>query len=203
MAVIHEEEKWLYLFEPHTASRSTKEMCLAMGGQLAGLGSHHVPLDILLKEKDFTTDVSGYAIISTIRNPIDVLVTRWAKRKTGTTFEYFTNQYGGGPWYTQPMRKLYTWCNTVCYYECLEPDLEYVFQRPIDLPYNENHKAPNKEPWYTYLDDKKVRDICLTCCADILETFGYEYGTVNGQPTMWINEEIRNSWVKMLDEVRC
>jgi hypothetical protein len=203
MAVIHEQEKWLYLFEPHTASRSTKEMCLAMGRELAGLGSHHVPLDVLLNEKDFTTDLTGYAIISTIRNPIDVLVTRWAKRRQHVTFADWTWRFKGHAWYTEPMRKLYKWCNIVVYYEVLRDDLDYVFQRRVELPYNENHKAPNKEPWYTYMDDKKVRDICLNCCADIMKTFGYEYGTINGQPTMWIDKATRKTWVRKLEEVQC
>lgn len=165
MAVINTQHKWLYLMEPHTASRCMSDFLKKeLGG--SEIGHHHISVDHLTdraRQHISPNQLKGFRILCTIRNPLDVLVTRWKfqgkggmdkpraeaiARHRGVTLDEVLDQYNqegyinfdawvysiqDRPGRMIPMRGLYDECTQYLYYEHLAEDMTTTFGRALEL----------------------------------------------------------------------
>ena len=153
MAVVNHRYKWIYLMEPHTASRATEEYLLKeMGG--TKLGHHHIGIPALTRrdrEMINPQRLAEYKIISTVRNPFDTLITRWLYNKSAGDL---------GEWVNRLLELdslpcadgLYKQATHFVYYEHLEEDLSILFGKAVRLPRHEKHSTIKKEPWQSYYE---------------------------------------------------
>lgn len=188
MAVINPTDKWIYLMEPHTASRAVMKMLKEhLGG--SQVGHHHVGIAELTNWRRQHVDprtIKAYDILCTVRNPFDVLVTRW---RVGQGRHQSFLEWG---WQNRehiavgfPLRGLYTDANSICYYEDLEDDIRWCFgllesekaQDGVRLPYNQGHKTRGKEGWADmyYKDDFKLFEYLMkNKYGAFCRRYGYE-----------------------------
>ena len=177
MAVINREQKWLFLCEPHTASRATSKALLTLDG-CEEIAHHHATLTDITK----TTPIEyfiGFNIVYTVRNPLDVLVTNWSissnSRREEWTFEQWLTHSINTPTVNLPLhRGLWQQCNIVSYYEHLQDDLNYIFGCKIPLEYDEKHITQHKRHWSSYYSDKSL-DLILLYYQSFLDHYGYEF----------------------------
>jgi len=197
MALINTNKRWMYLLEPHTASRATSKALLRFG--FVEVGGWHSKVGPL-QEAGMIPDVSDYEIGVTLRNPIDVLITRWLKdrQKDQRLFDWITSIEP--IYYTRALAGVWKGATTFCWYEHLLEDLRFVFSAPdLELEYDPEHKTQEsaqrlKKPWWVYLEEEpKVKGILLRHYSDFMETFGYHLSSWQGRPHMFINEDIRQS----------
>ena len=79
MAVVNHQRKWLYLMEPHTASRAVCEFLKKNCGG-SEVGHHHIDLPELVDRSRCHLDpraIKDYDVLCTVRNPFDTLITKW------------------------------------------------------------------------------------------------------------------------------
>jgi len=79
MAVINHTKKWIFLMEPHTASRAVAAALVTQAGG-ANFGHHHMDTERMVqrdRQMISPKKLAEYTIISTVRNPFDMLITRW------------------------------------------------------------------------------------------------------------------------------
>lgn len=78
MAVLNQQKRWLYLMEPHTASRAVSKALLYQL-ECGEFGHHHISITELTDRRRTPTlhNLHEWDIICTVRNPFDVLVTQW------------------------------------------------------------------------------------------------------------------------------
>ena len=117
MAVINHTQKWIYLMEPHTGSRVVADYLVKnLGG--SQIGHHHIALSELTnrnRQHVSAKQVQDYKVIATVRNPFDMLVTKWKysghgglnrkraetiARHTGTPVEVVLENRRTIPWRT-------------------------------------------------------------------------------------------------------
>ncbi|MHA2264766.1 MAG: hypothetical protein ACXAEN_20435 [Candidatus Thorarchaeota archaeon] len=183
MAVINQREKWLFLCEPHTASRACSSALLQID-ESREIAHHHATLaEITNPQKQGTTPLErllGYDVVSVVRNPLDVLVTSWlassnSRRDEWADFGEWLRFHIHGETVRNPLhRGLWQQCNIVCYYEHLQDDLNHVFDREVHLLYNTAHKTKRKQHWSNYYD-KSLLDLVLLYYQSFLDHFGYEF----------------------------
>lgn len=184
MAVIQRREKWLYLFEPHTASRTTQRLLRAMGGEK--VGGHHANREGLRRHIPVRQRMD---VIVTVRNPIDVLVTKWHKNSEGTEFNEWVATNVNRPFIRDPLTGVWQDGTTFCWYENLEEHLNRVFQRnDLTLGYDPNEKTEGKRPWWTYPDEKTI-DLLVSNFREFLDKFAYEFYREGGEPRMTYRRE--------------
>lgn len=180
MAIINTTYKWLYLMEPHTASRATAKL---LKDQLGGseVGHHHISVRELTDRRRTASvhNIHNYKILCTIRNPFDVLVTQW--KYSGHAHKpidekILVARYGGTPVYnkkrkeannylpfldwvikniehpmiSEPLKGLWKECHTCLHYENINQELSEFFDRPLALPENQAHITKDKLHWSNY-----------------------------------------------------
>jgi len=197
MALINQPERWFYLLEPHTASRSTSQALQGLGG--VEVGGWHANLKALYASKLIPNPV-GYEVGVTVRNPLDVLITKWLKSrypKMSSLREWMGTI--DPSFYSHPLSGLWKSATTICWFEHLEDDLRFIFNEPeLKVAYDPKHKCKEnpKQPkryWWQYMEeDTQTLDIVLKLYADFMEMFGYHYAEQNGRPHMFINQDTRN-----------
>jgi hypothetical protein len=78
MAVINHQYQFVFLAEPHTGSRAIRDALCRLEGSVETNGNHH--LDLLgCVEADYLShdEAELFTVFSTIRDPHDILVSRW------------------------------------------------------------------------------------------------------------------------------
>lgn len=209
MAVVNHQQKWLYLMEPHTASRAVADYLKKhLGG--SEVGHHHIGIPELTNRNRThipAKQLQGYRIIATVRNPFDMLITKWKysgkgglhgrraeniARHVGKTVEEVIEDHKdmvvplpewvekglSHPNLIDPSKGLEATATHVVYYEHLNEDLSKLFGREIELPCNEAHKTDGKEYWATYYEG--LHDLVLTLSekwANYLVKYGYHINT--------------------------
>jgi len=195
MAIVNVHQKWIYLMEPHTASRAVNDYLMAnkMGSKI---GHHHIGIPELTdrRRQHITVDISQYKIICTVRNPFDVLVTQWKHSQQKVEFiEWMEKAVNSDTLAATPLMGLWRQCNTFVYYEHLNEDLSTVFGRKIELDRNPAHKTEGKRPWLDYwCQDLKLLDTLYAKYSEFNSMFGYRltYDTDLGV-VMGIDQETR------------
>lgn len=195
MALINTNKEWIYLLEPHTASRSTSSALRRFG--FVEVGGWHAKLQPLY-EQGKIPDPTHYEIGVTVRNPLDVLVTRWLKDRPKGLSLYDWLEKKEPVYWVRPLMGLWESATTVCWYEHLDEDLQYIFDAPdLMVDFDPSHKSrekPNraKRPWWVYIEEEpRVCQKVLRHYAAFMEKFGYHLSTWRGRPHMYINQDIR------------
>lgn len=205
MALHNIQDQWIYLMEPHTASRATVSVLTKLGG--SQIGSHHHSLKQLTgRDRREVANLDNYDIIAcTVRNPFDVLVTRWrfGPGKNDPFYEWAWDNRDH-PIVADPLRGLWKEANSWIYYEHLQPDLEYVFGTEIDLGYDLNHKTDSKEHWSTYYtDDQELWDYLMDGqYGQFCAMFGYHFHQSEGSLHCSVDPVVRKRRTRRIKRVR-
>ncbi len=178
MAVINYDRKFIYLFEPHAASRATQDALKEYVAGTSTVGHHHISMEHLTSWRRQHIEpkrVKTFKVITTVRNPFDTLITRW---KHGEHKNKSLEDFVDHTWdheLTAPAKGLYEEASLFCWYERLQDDLRLMFTRPnLDLGYNPLHKTPEKKPWQDYYTFKLFDRVCQRPdWIDYMNRFGY------------------------------
>lgn len=210
MAIINRQEKWIYLGQPHTASRATSDALLKLDG-CETIGHHHSSLlDLTKPDKDKTIEPQpletylDYNVICTVRNPLDVIVTHyWSSRNSRREPWLTFDQWVRSVLYTPPIafplyRELWMHANTFVYYEHLQSDLNYVLDRNVPLEKNPQHVTRHKEHWLTYYSEELL-DMVLMFQQPFMNLFGYN---IEEDGTVWIDDEVRDKLSSPITRLR-
>lgn len=150
MAVVNRKFNYLFLAEPHTASRSLRE-ALLQHPQSEEVGSHHATLKEL--EQRGVRRLRRCYMFSVVRNPADVLVTKWLHSKPEITL----GQYIGSLAIQTPDLKNLLFRHTqdsrhLLHYENLQTELDTLLGG-LGIPFVELPtigQTPDKRPWPEY-----------------------------------------------------
>lgn len=191
MAVIHKRKKWVYLFEPRTASRATERLLLTLSG-CQKHGAHH---DGLPQVRPRIHNIDDFYVGVTVRNPIDVLVTEYVKDSRDHSFDEWIKTIGNHH-VPEPLTGLWRGGNTFCWYENLQEDLRHMFQNMVrtssrpdfDLDFVKTDKTVDKQPWWTYPSEETLNAL-LVRYKPFLDRFGYEFYREGGEPRMAVVHE--------------
>lgn len=180
MAVVNHSQKWVFLAEPHTASRAVREALLAnCGGSL--VGHHHISLAELTGPREHMDPrrIGEYKIIVGVRNPYDMMVTKWiysgkpsmikaracrlaahmgitreeAMEMPFNELQELHNWIAANdvhPTLNDPSRGLEADGTHFIYYENLAEDLETTFGKPVLQPRDPNYTTKGKQHWSSY-----------------------------------------------------
>jgi hypothetical protein len=200
MAVINMERKWLFLFEPHTASRWTKRALTSI--KFSEIGHHHIDIPELTnwrRQHIPKHRILDFKVMATIRNPFDVLVTKWRFGPLrDKSFREFFEERKETPEVMTPLKGLYKQASTIFYYEHLQSDLDYVFGGMLNLPdRNTAETTEGKKPWQEYYRGEfgMVRHLMDTW-QSFLSISGYDIGYVGGELNCSIHQAARQRWTK-------
>lgn len=160
MAVINRLAGYLFLSEPHCASRAVTQVLLAHKGSQA-IGQHDSYDDLVAR--DHVKEGEHLLRFCVVRDPRDWLVTRyhhmgsWHKHGFSAFLKYqIENDLIKDIMFTHgPV------CNRIVRYETLFTDLTKVmskFKLPVaELPVI--GKTVNKQPWYEYFSEADVENL--------------------------------------------
>lgn len=205
MAIVNQRQKWIYLMEPHTASRAVADALMA-GGGCGQLGHHHIGVPELTDRRrtQLIQNINEYDIICTVRNPLDVLVTQYkftphAKESDDANYIPFYTWVRRGieadsEAVTNPMMGLWKDCTKFVYYEHLEDDLEHVFGKKVDLGLDPTHVTEGKLPWQDYYSGpvgEEILDVLMPLYSGFMAQFGYELFIGENDIRCFMDNEIR------------
>lgn len=155
MAVANDKWNFVFLAEPHTASRAVRDALLKLEGSYKA-GSHHIPIEALLNYNYLRRRKRHkYTTIATVRNPADIFVTLWMQstgyRREIETLQEYIRRWGLGNTEGFFFRHVND-ADQVIRYENLESDLNCILislqAPPVQLEVV--GKTEDKEPWHTY-----------------------------------------------------
>lgn len=178
MAVVNSTNNWIYLMEPHTASRAVTEVLVnELGGK--SVGYHHDTLTSLHFHSDINWSImEDPRVYCTVRNPFDVLVTKWkvsnAVARVKVSFEDWVMGNMDHPMVTEPLYGIYEDANYIIRYEDLDNELSNAFKRNLRTPRYNSHKTTKKLAWQTYYSNREEMVVALQChFKRFLEEYGY------------------------------
>lgn len=202
MALYNRDLKFIYLFEPHTASRAILEHLPKYVHGTATIQHHHISIQDMTnwrKQILRPQDALQCRIICMVRNPLDTLVTRWRSSSfQHVSFQRFFDNNKDHHQIKEPGMGLYRDAEFFCYYEDLQEDLRWMFNRPLlELGWDDTHKTKGKEPWYTYYSYDMVQYL-QDVYKPYLTTFGYSFTFENGRPICSIDPAVRSQKCQQL-----
>ena len=164
MALVNHERKFIFLMEPHTASRAVVAATQAQIPGTSQVGHHHISMDHLLDWRRQHLDpkmVKDYRIIATVRNPFETLVTRY--RSQANWNDKSIDEFVTTGWETSQAATSYGLHESATHfvwYEDIQDDLRWLFTQPdFDLGYDESHKTPNKKYWVDYFQTETIEKL--------------------------------------------
>ena len=153
MAVINDKYKFMYLCEPHTASRSTRDALMTLETSRETSTYHHINVARALHNHYLTLEQAReYFFFTTIRNPHDLLVTKWfvSNHQRHDFFKFIRG-------HVKTMKedtlfwRFHREVNTFIRYERLEEGLNKILSRlgapSVQLPYKKEYKTEGKGKW--------------------------------------------------------
>jgi hypothetical protein len=180
MAVVNHKQKWIFLAEPHTASRATREALLANCGG-SPVGHHHIDLKELAGPREHMDPrrIGEYKVIVGVRNPFDMMVTKYLYAGKGSMVKARASRLAAHmgisreeaakmpfsevqvmhewiasnnphPTLNDPSKGMDADGTHFIYYENLAEDLETTFGRPVLKPRDPKHTTSNKKHWSHY-----------------------------------------------------
>lgn len=172
MAIVNDTYQFIFLFEPHTASRSTRDALKTLTGSRV-LGDHHITIHKMNQRNMLSPREKKYKTISTIRNPYDYFITYYMMAGPEMGFsdwleKYFKHHNG---------IFVHTDSDYLIRYESLPDSLNDVLglfnAPPVELGYV--GKTKNKPPWQSMYSDRSVK-IMDANIPDSLR-FGYSFSS--------------------------
>jgi hypothetical protein len=191
MAVVNHESKFIWFAEPHVASRASAEAILKYVPGSETIVPHHIRPDRI----EF--DITDYKIIANVRNPYDVLITKYLQPKpVPISFVEYVDIY----WYYPVLEPCMRFCDKathICWYEFLLKDMRTVFNCPeLELSLIEKHCTQNKKDWWTYYTPEVFQRVSKHGdWKKYLSDFGYQVD-INGVTT--ILSEVRERLCKCI-----
>ena len=182
MASVNFQHGWIYLFEPHTASRATE---LALNKYVGGakIGHHHiggVELTARGRQHISPKEYHNMVKLASVRNPFDLAITKWLVGEfSRMPFGEYITQHLHSEYVRKPAKGLCDEADIICRYELLEGDLSYVFGTEVKLKQNPKHKTKNKRSWWSYYD-RETFEKCKEVFTPFMKKYGYRaewYGT--------------------------
>jgi hypothetical protein len=178
MPVINKKDKWVYFFNPRTASRATADWLVdhVIGAERVS-GNHHNGLDFLIKKGHVPEDHEDWDFYQTVRHPCDwvtsvFLATNAYRGKYPRLINWFKDGMPGipnGPDHTFFWRFPGV---SALLYEDIEWSLQNAFGPLKPLYYNEAHKTEGKGDWHDHWQMREV-EFARKHFID-LEKWGYE-----------------------------
>lgn len=166
MAVVNTHIGFVYLANPHVASRATTKALLTLEGSRI-VANHHADLSIVTQE---CPEASLCPIVfHTVRHPLDWLVSR-----------YLCNGGKRGEWKSwlrkRPSRPIFGRFDgqTTAFikYENLAENLAQIVGH-VMLDYESDHKTPGKHNYMAYWEDDDMKWVRQRFASDF-ETYHYE-----------------------------
>lgn len=168
MAVVNTHLGFVFLANPHTASRATETALMQLEHSLL-VGHHHA--DLTLVKREYPNACTCKTVFETVRHPLDWLVSRYCcrggrvidwepflmMREKKRIFGRFSGQ-----------------TNAFIKYETLKADLESITGQDIDLDYDPDHKSPNKPADYMSYWTAELVEWAKKRYPIDFERFGYE-----------------------------
>lgn len=151
MALVNHELKFVYLFEPHTASRATEAALAQMDGSKV-TGNRHANLKELVNDRSVTKEqASEYRVFCTVRNPLDSFITRWLikshSRDSAKMLVDIKAKY-----IPMTCRGLHASATDHIWFEHLDEDIQSVFgvtMPEADPTHKNKHKKARWQSYYT------------------------------------------------------
>lgn len=147
--IVCEREKWLYMFEPHTASRATR-LALEALPYCKHVPPHH--------RRPGLEKYRHYTKFCTVRNPFDTVVTKYyhGADYNHMIFQIFVRRNVNQP-KCAPGMGLWKLADYHLRFEDLEHQLKITFGAlgEIKLKHERHHKSSRrgKKPWHTYYNE--------------------------------------------------
>jgi hypothetical protein len=158
MAVLNREHNYLFLSEPHIASRSIQAALLTHAGSEA-IGQHHTLEELVQRG----LDPDGLRIFSCIRHPCDWLVTRYMHMTSWHRlgFTAFFNDFIKT---VQQSRTIFLHAKTserLIRFESLKGDLKQLAQdwKLPSILLDHIGKTEHKGRWFKYYDSESLRKV--------------------------------------------
>ncbi len=191
MSLVNHERKFVYVFEPHTASRATELALLQLDGSQT-IGNRHAGVRELIEGKYITKEqASKYRIVCTVRNPLDTFITRWKIRKE-RRIETMVNDIQNG---STSLHGLGLWSSAtdVVWYEYLDEDMQSLFG--VTMPeIDPTHKSKyKKERWQAYYTNINLEGFSLIteACRPYMNKFGYRPFTIGEKVGVAVDKHLR------------
>jgi hypothetical protein len=184
MAVVDHEAKWLFFCEPHTACRATNKALLKQFPSAVDVPPKHI------KPEKLPFNPEGYKIVSAVRNPFEVLMTKKARPSSREwSLDKFFDLRWNHPTILACMRFCY-FSKHIIWYEHLLEDLRHVFKHPtFELELEAKHCTPDKPKWYEYMTESQFNAFKYRSdITEYMQAFGY---TINYDGTVIIDPDIR------------
>lgn len=162
MAIVNTKYKFIFLFEPHTASRSTRTALKTLEGSKE-IGDHHITIHKMNRRNMLSKREKDYPTISAIRNPFDHIVTHYFCSDGGRrTFKEWVSGYLNN--YSEIFRHADS--DYFIRYEALPDSLNGILKEmnapEVELPYI--GKTKHKPDWKSMYSDevRRLVEINLT-----------------------------------------
>lgn len=170
--MLNRERQLALIAEPHTASRATRFALEATEGW-EYVKPHHCDL-AKLKDKHGVTD--AWTLLCTVRNPFDVLITKWRHSNNQfNTLDCYLTANRDKPEIDLPLRGLWRDAHLFLYYEHLNEDWEWFFPEAAQIEHHAHHVTRDKQPWQSYYKDiPNWVEYLLDKWKSFLENFGYQ-----------------------------
>ena len=192
MALLSKEFKFLFLFEPHTGSRAVLK-ALQQAYTSNVIGNHHTGLADLISKGCIQDDFRyKLKVFSTVRNPLDTFITRWARfpRRRSPNMNAFIRAQQHASIISNPGLGVYRDASHLLWFEHLDEDMRRIFGIPLE--YDPDHKCKDKRPWNEYFEeDRDSFDRLLKLYAGYCKEFGYSYQWLNGKLTCKVDQQVR------------
>jgi hypothetical protein len=182
MALYNRDLKFIYLAEPHTASRATFDAIEKSLPGTAKIGHHHISIAEMTNWRRVhlrQTDVVKCTVVTNVRNPLDTVVTRWKHGPfKDVSFWRVLTEHQNNVSISDPGMGLYREAEFFCWYEALELDLQWMFNRDgLRLQRNPEHITEGKHPWQEYYrGQRELVDTMVELYKAYLDKFGYQIG---------------------------
>lgn len=155
MAVANEKWQFVFLAEPHTASRAVRDALLTIPGTYKA-GSHHISMEVMLNYKNLRhRKRSYYTTFCVVRNPADIMVTVWLQSyeytKQSQTLGEFIRRFGINKPTAYFFKHAPTADHVLCY-EDLQEELNCLL-RSLHAPsvtLDTVGQTKDKDPWFRY-----------------------------------------------------
>ena len=167
MAVINLDSGWVYLANPHTASRATTAALCKLPGSIE-VAPHHANLHFLHEEYPATKECQ--VVFHIVRHPLDWLVSRFlcTGGQKGKFRDWFKKY--PAPIYRKFLKQTTDFGN----YENLISDLARLTGHEVALGYDNDHKTQGKVDDYMWYWEQSDVDFAIKRFESDFDNYGYD-----------------------------
>ncbi len=161
MAVVNDKRRFIFLAEPHTASRAVRDALLKVEGSYKA-GSHHLPIGEILKRTRHRKR-SYYTTFSVVRNPADIMVSLWLQSSMYKNHTELLADYIRRWGKRKPTPFFFRHANDsdcIIHYENLQDELNSLLQKlqAQSIQLEVVGGTEGKAPWFRYYS---ASDLCF------------------------------------------